>query len=98
MKRDLRKILDREDLTPDDVPHWIVEYQNEFDERDITPLEAVKKAAAEIRTSRHSWMVYHVRSGLQWSVDLGNEEVLETKTLGEKDRRPDETKLDQRKK
>ena len=81
MKRDLRRILDREDVTPGDVPHWIVEYHNEFDERDMTPLEAVKRAAAEIRTSRHSWTVYHVRSDMQWSVDLGSEEVFETVTV-----------------
>jgi len=81
MKRNLRRWLDREDVTPNEVPHWIVEYHNEFDERDMTPLEAVKKAAAEIKTSRHSWMVYHVRSDMQWSVDLGHEEVLETRTV-----------------
>ena len=80
MKRDLRSILDRSDLTPDDVPHWIVEYQNEFDERDALPLDLVKRAAAEMKNG-HYWIVCHVRSGLQWSVDLGKEEVLETSPL-----------------
>jgi hypothetical protein len=80
MKRNLRSLLDREVQIPDDVPHWIVEYHNEFDERDGIPLDLVKRAAAEIKDG-HCWTVCHVRSGLQWSVDLGREEVLETSPL-----------------
>ena len=76
MKRSLQSKLDREDLTPDDVPHWIVELHDEFDERNLTPLDAVKKAAAGMRNG-HAWTVTHVRSGLQWSVCLGTEEVFE---------------------
>ena len=77
MKRSLRSLLDREDQIPDDVPHWIVESHHEFDERDALPLDLVKRAAAEIKEG-HCWLVVHVRSGLQWSVDLGREEVIET--------------------
>jgi hypothetical protein len=74
--KNLQSKLDREDLIPDDVPHWIVEMHNEFDERALTPLQAVKKAAGEINNG-HCWLVTHVRSGLTWSVDLGNEDVIE---------------------
>ena len=76
MKRNLRSLLDREDEIPDDVPHWIVEMHAEFDERHATPLELVKRAANEIREG-HCWRVIHVRSGLEWSVDLGEDEVVE---------------------
>jgi len=72
----LRSKLDREDLTPDDVPHWIVQLHNEFDQRDLTPLQAVRMAAAEMKQG-HCWIVTHVRSGLMFSVDLGREEVIE---------------------
>jgi hypothetical protein len=75
MKRDLQSILDREDLTPWDVPHWIVELHDEFDERDLTPIEAVKKALREMHG--HCWKVTHVRSGLTWSVCLERQEVIE---------------------
>jgi len=75
MKRNLRAILDREDEVPWDVPHFIVEMHHEFDERDMTPLEAVRRAAREIKG--HCWLVTHVRSGLRWSVCLEREEVVE---------------------
>jgi len=78
MKRDLRTILDREDKTPDDVPHWIVESHTEFDERDLTPLDAVRRAARMVSTNGgHCWHVTHVRSGLCWSVCLERNEVVE---------------------
>jgi hypothetical protein len=73
----LRSLLDRDDKTPDDVPHWIVEMHDEFDERDLTPLEAVKKALREM--SGHCWIVTHVRTGLRFSVCLEREEVIEIK-------------------
>ena len=76
MTQKLQDILDGDEV-PDDVPHWIVEMHSEFDQRDLTPLQAVKMAATEILQG-HCWMVFHVRSGLQWSVDLGREEVFET--------------------
>ena len=80
MKRNLRDLLDGADKIPDDVPHWIVESHHEFDERDALPLNLVKQAAAEV-TDGHRWIVCHVRSGLEWSVDLGREEVVETSSL-----------------
>jgi hypothetical protein len=70
VKKSLRSILDRSDEVPDDVPHWIVEMHNEFDERDLTPLEVVQRAAKEINEG-HCWIVTHIRSGLKWSVDPG---------------------------
>jgi hypothetical protein len=75
MKRDLQSLLDREDLTPDDVPHWIVELHAEFHERDLAPLEAVRRALHEMQG--HCWKVTHVRSGLTWSVCLERQEVIE---------------------
>ena len=77
MTKNLRSWLDREDKTPDDVPHWIVELHNEFDERDMTPLEAVRKTMREM--SGHCWTVTHVRSGLMFSICLEREEVFEIK-------------------
>jgi hypothetical protein len=76
MTRNLRNVLDDSERFPDDVPHWIVEMHSEYDQRDLTPLEAVKKAASEIKTG-HCWIVTHVRSGLKWSIDLGQQEVIE---------------------
>jgi hypothetical protein len=84
--KNLRSILDREDKIPDDVPHWVVESHAEFDERDLTPLDAVKRAAREI-TQGHCWTVTHVRSGLRWSVCLERNEVIEIVTK-EDDARP----------
>lgn len=78
MKKSLQTILDREDLTPWDVPHWIVELHGEFDERDLSPLEAVRRALREMQG--HCWKVTHVRSGLKWSVCLEREEVIEVTT------------------
>jgi len=78
-KRSLQSILDDEDRTPSDVPHWIVEMHTEFDERDLTPLQAVQKASQE-KMQGHCWLVTHVRSGLQWSVCLEREEVVEVTT------------------
>jgi hypothetical protein len=78
--RNLRSLLDNEGEIPNDVPHWIVEMHTEFDERDLTPLQAVKKAAGEIKDG-HRWTVTHVRSGLMWSVCLGREEVFEIEKL-----------------
>jgi hypothetical protein len=74
MKR-LQEILDGEEV-PEDAPHWIVEMHAEFDERDMTPLQAVKSATGQAFQG-HCWLVTHVRSGLTWSVDLGREEVIE---------------------
>jgi hypothetical protein len=74
-KRNLREVLDG-DKVPGDVPHWIVEFHTEFDQRDMTPLEAVKRAVAEISIG-HGWTVHHVRSGLMWSVCLGRGEEIE---------------------
>jgi hypothetical protein len=70
----LRDKLDGD--VPDDVPHWIVEYHWEGDERYLTPLQAVQKARKEINEG-HSWLVTHIRSGLQWSVALDRQEVVE---------------------
>jgi len=72
----LQSKLDREDLIPDDVPHWIVEMHSEFDDRDLTPLAAVRRSVGEMRQG-HCWLVTHVRSGLTFSVDLGRGEVVE---------------------
>jgi hypothetical protein len=76
MKRNLQDALDDSERFPHDVPHWIVEMHTEYDQRNMTPLEAVKKAANEIKDG-HCWIVTHVRSGLKWSVNLGKEEVVE---------------------
>ena len=74
MNNKLRDFLDGD--IPDDVPQWIVQMHLEYDQRDMTPLEAVKKAIGETRQG-HCWLVTHVRSGLTCSVDLGREEVVE---------------------
>jgi hypothetical protein len=80
MKRSLQDILDNagecKGEIPDDVPHWIVELHEEFDERDLTPLEAVRRALREMKG--HCWTVTHVRSGLWWCVCLEREEVVES--------------------
>jgi hypothetical protein len=73
--RRLQEILDGTEV-PDEVPHWIVESHWESDTRHMTPLQAVKTAAAEMREG-HCWIVTHVRSGLRWSVDLGRGEEIE---------------------
>lgn len=74
-KRNMRDVLDDEERFGG-APHWIVEFQTEYDDRNLTPLEAVQKAASEIKQG-HGWIVTHVRSGLKWSVDLGRQEVIE---------------------
>ncbi len=74
LSKTLRDLLDGD--VPDDVAHWIVEFQDETDDRDLTPLEAAKKAYSEVLHG-HSCVVTHVRSGLQWSVDLAKQEVIE---------------------
>jgi hypothetical protein len=79
MVKKLQDILDGDDKVPNDVPHWIVEMHNEFDDRYLTPLEAARRAASEIKDG-HCWTVTHVRSGLTWSVDLGRGEVVEVTT------------------
>jgi len=61
---------------PDDVPHWIVKFHSEFDERQLTPLDAAKRAYRDILQG-HSCLVIHVRSGLTWSVSLERQEVIE---------------------
>jgi hypothetical protein len=74
----LQKSLDGD--VPTDVPHWIVEFHDEFDERDMTPVQAAQRAHAAIFGGVHCCTVTHVRSGLRWSVDLGKqgaEEVIE---------------------
>jgi hypothetical protein len=75
----LQSLLDNEDRIPNDVPHWIVESHHEYDQRDLTPLQAVTLAVSEIREN-HCWRVIHVRSGLQWSVCLKRQEVIEIVT------------------
>lgn len=76
----MSKLLDKLDGdVPWDVPHWIVEFHTEFDQRDLTPLQAVRMAAREIGLN-HGWRVIHVRSGLEWSVDLGRQDVIELVT------------------
>ena len=74
MKRNIREIL--AGSFPSDMPHWIVEFHTEFDNPELTPLEAVKMATKEIMQG-HGWLVIHMRSGLKWSVNLGREEVVE---------------------
>jgi hypothetical protein len=74
MKRNIQDVLDGD--VPWDVPQWIVEMHTEFDECDLTPLEAVRKASREVMDG-HCWHVTHVRSGLRWSVCLEREEVFE---------------------
>jgi hypothetical protein len=75
-KTDLQSKLDRGDEVPDDVPHWIVEMHTEFDQRHLTPLQAVHMAVNDIRKG-HCWTVTHIRSGLRFSVNLGTGSVIE---------------------
>jgi hypothetical protein len=65
---------------PDDVAHWIVEFHCDFDDRDLTPLQAAHKAYTEVAHGHHC-KVTHVRSGLQFSVDLLRDEVIECVTM-----------------
>jgi len=74
--RHLKKDIEPAPDVPFDVCHWIVQMQAEFDQCDLTPLQAVQLAAREIRRG-HCWIVINVRSGLTWSVDLGRGEVVE---------------------
>jgi hypothetical protein len=76
--RRLRNILDGD--VPDDVPQWIVQFQSEFDQRDLTPLGAAELAYKDILHG-HSCIVMHVRSGLRWSVNLERSEVIEVKVV-----------------
>jgi hypothetical protein len=71
---DIQSKLDGD--VPDDVAHWIVEYHHEINDRDMTPLLAVRDALKGL-TNGHCWTVTHVRSGLQWSVNLARSEVVE---------------------
>jgi hypothetical protein len=75
-KRTLRDVLDGD--IPNDVCHWIVEFHDELDERNLTPLQAAHRAYPNIARG-HSCRVTHVRSGLEWSVDLLTDEVIELK-------------------
>ena len=79
MRRSLRDLLDGDEVPPE-VPHWIVELHIEFDERELTPLQAVRKALRLVERG-HCWEVIHIRSGLRWSVDLGGKEVVEMKVV-----------------
>jgi hypothetical protein len=79
--KNLRQVLAGD--VPDDVCEWIVEFHAELDERDLTPLQAVRLAVAQIHQG-HSWVVQHVRSGLEWSVNLERNEVVEIATKEEK--------------
>jgi uncharacterized protein YecA (UPF0149 family) len=79
MKRSLQDALDGD--VPWDVPHWIVEFHWESDDVDLLPLPAAQKALAEISQRPGHWcVVTHVRSGLQWSVDLTRQEWFEVVT------------------
>jgi hypothetical protein len=61
---------------PDDVAHWIVDFHDEIDERNLTPLQVAERAFREIERTRRC-TVTHVRSGLMWHVDLRKGEVFE---------------------
>jgi len=73
-RRNLQDKLDGE--VPDEVPHWIVEFHWEGEQRDFTPMQAVEQAVKEMRNG-HCWTVTHVRSGLTWSIDFGRREEIE---------------------
>jgi hypothetical protein len=75
MKRSFRDRLLENDV-PDDVAHWIAEFHWESDERDLTPMRAVREAIQEIYKG-HCWKITHVRSGLRWSANLERNEVIE---------------------
>ena len=78
-KKSLREILDGD--VPDDVPQWIIEFHDENDDPNLTPLQVARHAFEEIQKG-HSCKVTHVRSGLDWSVNLQTGEwfeVIETK-------------------
>src|SRR5262245_5773305 len=62
---------------PDAVAHWIVEFHDEFDDRDLTPLEVAQRAYAAMPHGGHCCVVTHVRSGLQWSICLARQEVVD---------------------
>lgn len=79
MKREnLRDALDGD--VPADVAHWVVEFHDEMNDRDLTPLKAAQRAYGAVAHG-HCCVVTHVRSGLQWSVDLATQEVVEIATL-----------------
>jgi hypothetical protein len=76
-RKHIQDILDGGDEY-EDAPHWVVEFNWDSDDRNLTPLQAARLALKEIHHG-HSCMVYHVRSGLQWSVCLERSEVVECK-------------------
>jgi hypothetical protein len=82
--KNLRQVLAGD--VPDDVCEWIVEYHAELDECDLTPLQAVRRAVAQIHQG-HGWVVQHVRSGLEWSVNLERNEVIEIATKEDNEER-----------
>jgi len=78
MKKSIRDILDGD--IPSDVPQWIVEFHDENDDPNLTPLQVAGQALQNTRRG-HGWHVCHVRSGLEWSVDLETGDVIETCTM-----------------
>jgi hypothetical protein len=63
------------------APRWVVTFRTWYDERGLTPLEAVDHALEEMRAEGACWDVYHLPSGLQWSVYPHRREEIETKQL-----------------
>jgi hypothetical protein len=61
---------------PDDVCHWIVEFRDELNEPDMSPLEAAN-VAFHATLKRRVAHVTHVRTGLQWFVNMKTREVIE---------------------
>jgi hypothetical protein len=78
MKKRIQDILDGD--VPDDVPQWIVEFHDENDDPNMTPLQVARRAFQEIQ-SGHSCKVCHVRSGLKWSINLKTGEWFEVAEL-----------------
>jgi len=75
MRRSSRDILDG-DAPHGDAPHWIVEFQVNFDQRDMVPLDAAKQAYDQLK-SGHTCLVTHVPSRMMWSICLDRQEVIE---------------------
>lgn len=75
---DIRDILDG-DAPFGSAPHWIVQFQVDFDERDMVPLDAAEQAYGLLKDG-HTCLVTHVPSGMMWSIDLARREIIEVVT------------------
>lgn len=75
MARTIREILDGD--VPAEVPHWVVEFDWECAEPNLTPYEAAERACMALMMFGGNFRVTHPRSGLAWDVNLKHKKTVE---------------------